>query len=525
MTTVETSGSRTTRVLTRNTTWNYIGFAFNLAANFIIFPFVVRRLGDAAAGIWLLLGSITGYMGLLELGIVPSLTQSIAAASARYELDAVNRAASSAQALLLALGLSALLCLPFARTAAHALAIPPELMAPALTAFQITLVGFVLRMPLATYQGILLGRQRQDRCNQLWIAVAAAKFGAAAVVLGSGRGLVALVAAEMAVHLLAGVLQVRWVYQEVPGLSIAPRHVRREDAARLVSFGGTIMVVTVCSLLIEQTDRLIIAAFLPVAAVTYYAAAWKIYMLAYSLVTTLVQALSPLAADLHARQEHAELSRLVLGMTKFTGALAWPLTLALSLAGGAFLRFWMGDRFVASLPVVQLLATGFLVTSFNHAGYAALVGRRRVAPLIATYFVPQAVLNLVLSLWLVQRWGNVGVAVGTVVPALLLEPVIVRFMLRELRLSMRDFLLVAVWPVTLPAAAFIPLVLAYEALGPGSMWLPVVASLCGALYAKLVWRRLDAGEQHRLLSAVPERLRRWLAFPLRNRPAAEWGSQ
>ena len=73
------------RVLARNTTWNYIGFAFNLAANFVLFPYVVHRLGDAAAGIWLLLGSVTGYMGLLELGIVPSLTQWIAAASARGE--------------------------------------------------------------------------------------------------------------------------------------------------------------------------------------------------------------------------------------------------------------------------------------------------------------------------------------------------------------------------------------------------------------------------------------------------------
>src|SRR5262245_15916804 len=58
-------------VLARNTLWNYLGFAVNLAINFALFPYAVRRLGAGPAGVWLLLGSVTGYMGLLELGIVP----------------------------------------------------------------------------------------------------------------------------------------------------------------------------------------------------------------------------------------------------------------------------------------------------------------------------------------------------------------------------------------------------------------------------------------------------------------------
>ena len=498
------------RVLVRNTAWNYIGFAFNLAANFVLFPYVVHRLGDAAAGIWLLLGSITGYMGLLELGIVPSLTQWIAAASARDERDAVNRAASSAQALLIALGLMALLVLPVAGPVSRTLGIPPDLAGQAMTAFQITLVGFVFRMPLATYQGILLGRQRQDRCNQLWIAIAGAKFIGAAIVLANGGGLIPLVATEMTVHLLAGVLQIRWVYQELPTLSIARRHVNRADASRLLSFGGTLMLINICSLLIEQTDRLVIAAFLPVREVTYYAAAWKLYMLAYTLTTTLAQAVSPLVADLHGRQHHAALRELVIRMTKFSGALAWPLCLSLAFAGGPFLSVWMGERFVAALPVVQVLAGSFIVTAFNHAAYAALVGTRRVSPLVRSYFIPQAALNLLLSVWLVHRFGNIGVALGTFVPALVLQPIFVRFALRELDLPAGVFLKRAVWPVSAPALLFAPLVAAYIALGPDALVLPLVAVVCSVAYMALVWRGTDTEERAEVLAYAPAPLRRWL---------------
>ena len=57
------------RIIARNTAWNYAGFAINLATNLLMFPYVVHHIGDAAAGVWLLFSAVTGYMGLLELGL------------------------------------------------------------------------------------------------------------------------------------------------------------------------------------------------------------------------------------------------------------------------------------------------------------------------------------------------------------------------------------------------------------------------------------------------------------------------
>ena len=63
------------KVLVRNTAWNYVGFLVNLASNLLLFPIAIARMGDAATGIWLLIGSIGGYMGLLQLGIAPAVAQ------------------------------------------------------------------------------------------------------------------------------------------------------------------------------------------------------------------------------------------------------------------------------------------------------------------------------------------------------------------------------------------------------------------------------------------------------------------
>jgi O-antigen/teichoic acid export membrane protein len=501
----------TKRVLARNTAWNYVGFAINLAANLLVFPFVVHRIGDSATGVWLLLSAITGYMGLLELGIVPSLTQAIAASLARGERGAVSRVASSAQAVLAAVGIIALALLPASAAAIRFLGVSAAIQNDALFALRLTIVGFALRMPLAAFQAILLGCQRQDRCNQLWIVIALAKALGAVIVLGTGHGLVGLVSTELTIHLLAGGLQYKWVRQELPDLRLSWRLVSRPDAGRLLSFGSAMLAVSMCSLIIDQTDRVVIATSLPVEMVTYYAAAWKIYMLAYSLTTTFVQAVSPVAGDLFGRDDRVGLRRLFLRSTKFTTLIAWPFVMTLGFSGGFLLKVWMGPRFVGSLAVAQVLMVAFAVTAYNHAGYAVLTGTRRVGPTVLRYFLPQAVLNLVLSVWLVRRIGNVGVALGTTLPALALEYVFLRFVLRELQVSWREVFRKVVAPVAGPAfLSFLPLAFAYTRLDASSPVLFVTAVPCVLLYAAVAWYFLSVDERTELLGYVPAFVRRRL---------------
>jgi O-antigen/teichoic acid export membrane protein len=492
------------RVLKRNTLWNYAGFGINVATNLVMFPLVVRSIGEAAAGVWLLLSSVTGYMGLLELGIVPSLTQTIAALRGRGDGPGVSRAASSSQAVLLLLSGVSLSLSIGAGALVRSLNVPAGLESQAVLAFRIAIVGFALRMPLATYQGLLLGSQRQDRCSQLWIVVGATKFLGAAIVLRLGYGLLGLVAMEMAVHLIAGVLQVKWAFAEIPTLQLSWRLVTRADAVRLLSFGGALLSVAICSLVIEQTDRIVIAAFLSVEEVTHYAAAWKLCVLVYAVTTIVVQPVSPLAAELYGRDDQKGLIDLFQRTSKLALIIAWPFALSLGFAGGFLLHIWMGEAFVGSLPIVQVLLAGFLVTAHNHAGYSVLVGLRRVGPAVRRYFAPQAALNLVLSLWLVRHLGTIGVALGTMLPALALEYFFLSFVLKELRLGWKEFFARAPIPVCASALlAFWPLAITYTQVDVQSPVLPVTAAACSAVYATLIWRSLNATEREDVLDYLP----------------------
>jgi O-antigen/teichoic acid export membrane protein len=509
MTHTSAARSDVRRTLARNTTWNYVGFIVNLATNLLLFPFVVGTVGDAAAGIWLLLGSVTGYMGLLELGLVPSLSLHVAESLGRGTTSEVNRGASTALALLVLLMVVALQMLWLVPGLVGILQVPPAMHESAVAILSVSIAGVALRMPLAAFQALLLGCQRQDRANQLWVGLALAKAVATVGLLVAGFGILAIVTMDAALHLLAGIPQVRWVRRELPDLSVGWRHIDSRLGRRLVAFGGVLLLTGVCSLVIEQTDRLVIAAFLPIAEVTHYSVAFKLYMVAFALSTTLVQAVGPLAALLHGRGDRDGLRALFLRMTKYTAAVAMLFVGTLTFASGALLHVWMGPRYVDTRHIVVILCTSFAVTAFNHAGYSALIGMRRISPMLLRYFVPQAVANLVLSLWLVRSLGIVGVAIGTALPALLLQPVYLAFMLRELGVSWRTFFRDTVLPVVAPAlAAFAPLAALSMHTAPDAAVRLVMAPACCALYLAIFWfGALGLSERAEFITVLTRRTR------------------
>lgn len=496
--------------LVRNTAWNYIGFGVNLLTNVLAFPIVVRHLGDAAAGIWLLLGSVTGYMGLLHLGIVPALAQFVAAGVAAGDVDSVNRRASTSLALLLGAGVIPLALVPFAPTLAAIFQVPDTLRAQAAQALSLGLIGFTLQVPGHVFNAVLNGAQRQDRCSQVWILSNALKATGTIALAVSGYGLVALLYFDVALIIVVGVTLGVVAVRTVPALRLSPRFVHLSDARELAGFGGLLVIGTLSALAVEQTDRLIIGALLPVAMVTYYAAAWKIYMLAFALPTTLLSAVAPMAGALFGTGETDRLRRLFLQASKYGVAATWPVALSLAGTAAILLRAWMGPGFEAHDRVVHVLLAALVVKAHNHAAIAVLTGMRRIRHVTWAYSLPQAVLNIGFSIWLVSEFGIIGAALGTLIPIVLLEYVFLDHVLAVLGVSWTRFLQVVVIPTAIPAlVCFVPLGVGVVMLGALHPALIATAAVCAAGYAAWFWRHsLEPAERSQFWSLAPAGVRR-----------------
>src|SRR5262245_35767517 len=80
----------------KNVLSNWGVFIITLAVTFFQSPFIVRRLGNTYYGLWVLVGSLVGYLGLLDFGVRAAVTRYIARLHTEHADDEASSLISTA---------------------------------------------------------------------------------------------------------------------------------------------------------------------------------------------------------------------------------------------------------------------------------------------------------------------------------------------------------------------------------------------------------------------------------------------
>src|SRR5882762_5714592 len=107
-------------VVARNVLTNWINYFLSGVISFFLSPFIVRHLGDTAYGVWVLLVSLTGYLGFLDLGIRGAVTRYVAKFHTEGNDKQASQTVSSAFGLFLAAA-----CLAFLASGVFAIWLVP----------------------------------------------------------------------------------------------------------------------------------------------------------------------------------------------------------------------------------------------------------------------------------------------------------------------------------------------------------------------------------------------------------------
>jgi peptidoglycan biosynthesis protein MviN/MurJ (putative lipid II flippase) len=107
--------------------------------------------------------------------------------------------------------------------------------------------------------------------------------------------------------------------------------------------------------------------------------------------------------------------------TRATMALFLPIVITLILRGGNFIGLWMGPQYArTSGTVLAILATVLFVAVLNNAAGPIAFGVEKHKT-VAKWAIAEAVANLTLSVILAHFVGIYGVAIGTLIPSLVVH--------------------------------------------------------------------------------------------------------
>lgn len=433
------------RQLARNVVSLYFVRAVGVISAVALFPYIASNVTATEFGIWLLIGSIALVIATSDFGVGTSVVRYVSDALARGDDAETNRVVASTLVFYAAFGVAAAGLLLAAFTVGFGAFNIPEtergttLLAAGVIAGGTLLVG----LPLGTFRQVLVGLHRMDLANAMLLVQVLARVALIVLALEAGFGIVGVVVAEAGAGLIGSVLALILVRRLFTPLSLRHDAMRMSTLRRMASYSLQVFGMSLASVVILQGGTVVIGFLLPVAAVTLYTAAFRIFQVCRDVTGALLQAVAPEASRAAARGDTKALRELLLRGSKFANVVIIALVVPTMLLAEPLLLAWVGPGFVSVAPVVQLLLIGLLVNNNHLVGIGLLTGTGRIGR-VFRYHVVWAASSVALSLLLVPIMGLTGVALGMGLPLLVLEPLYVRIACREAGTGVGAFLRQAV---------------------------------------------------------------------------------
>jgi O-antigen/teichoic acid export membrane protein len=412
------------RLLMTGVFLNWIPFAVAVVVTFFLSPFVVRHLGSATYGVWILSNSSIAYMALLDLGMRGAITQFVAKYHALGQHLESSQAISAAMGFRLVISLMVMIVsLALAALATRIFRIPVELWTAIRWTMIITGLNLSFTLIVGVFNGVLTGIQRFDVTSSL--AVAQVLLGAVGTVavLEAGHGIVMLALTQVAITVGVGVFTIVFCFRAYPEIRLGAS-LDRKTLTDLWRYSSYLFIIAITGQFIYYSDNLIVGAFLSAEAVAFYAIGGKFIEYLGQLSSSLAQTFMPVAASLAAKERPDQLRRLLIQGTRLALFVSLPIAWVLFSRSHTFIGLWMGQQYAqTSGKVLKILLLSAVALSGNRVGGNIVLGLGKHKP-FAVWQTCEAIANLTLSVYLVRKVGIIGVAWGTVIPSLISQLVL-----------------------------------------------------------------------------------------------------
>ena len=430
----------------RNIASNATGYFVHTIVALLLWPFVLATLGGKLNGLWQTIVAVTGYYGLLDLGIRSAVGQYATRYWAQRDLDGVNRTITTALGVMLIVaGLILAASFVLAAFIGALVEVTPEQQQAAVLTLIIMGINVAWTLGTAVLGVATYATRRFDIANAIGIGERLISAGLIYWTLSQGYGIVGLAISVSAAGFVSGIVRAWLAFRLMPGLRISRRYWSRASLRELGGYGFYNFLVNAADRVITNLDAIVISACVSFVAVTRYDNGAKLIPYFIMLVSSIAFTLTPYATACDARGDREALRRLWVEGSRGIFVFAAWIGAGMAFLGGDFLLLWVGpaETTGGELPdsalILQVLAVAAVIRLGMTCGKQICFAVREMR-FLARVSVIEAVTNVVLSVVLVQFFGLLGVAIATLVPMLVvylwIQPV---YIARLLEVDLRRF--------------------------------------------------------------------------------------
>jgi O-antigen/teichoic acid export membrane protein len=403
-------------VLARNAALNLAAEGWIFLVVIVAMPALVHSLGETSFGLFSLAWVVIGYLTILDVGVSKAATKYLSEQLVRKDGTGAKQTIGIALTTNVVLGViggwAFIRVSPLLIRSVFKLS--GELSQEARVVFIIVGLAVPVLLIYGALRAILSSFQCFGKINLVNAVVTTAQWGMACWLALNGYGIVAVVSATVIARSIAVIAYGILLFHLLPDSEKSPRW-KGSGLLKLLRFGSWVSVSQLVGPLLVYLDRILLASFLSLGAVTDYTVPYEAMTRLRIIPTSLVNTLYPAFSERSVDAATAKIHRLYEGSIRYLLLLLLPPIAILVVLGPDILTVWMGPKFAGGTSaVLQILAVGVLLNALAYIPYNVLQALGR-PDLPAKFHVIQLPIHVLLCVLLIPHWGIVGAALANAI--------------------------------------------------------------------------------------------------------------
>lgn len=402
---------------------SYLNFLMGMVANIFVTPHMILSLGDVDYSLYKVMQSFAGPLSMFHLGISTIVTRSIVQFESNAGYTKQEKQNTMALALLASGIMSMLVCIAGiamcrAIPGIYGENYPRDSIEIGQKIFLVFLVSTVVHMMTDAFSGCMVGHEKFAVTTSLQLFRTLLKMFLWGILLKLGTGVFEIACVDLVISVVTFLISIGYttfVLHETPRLYFLDR----QKLWEIGSFGIAILLQAIVNQVNNNVDNMILGAYvMNKAIITMYSSALSIYAIYNSLISVVANFFLPKATRLISKNASGkELTDFVIVPGRFQAILAVACILGFALFGRNFISVWIGEKYMNAYWVALILMIPVTIPLVENAMISILdASLKRVYR--SVILVIMAIMNVVLSIYLVPYLDFWGVAIGTVVSLL-----------------------------------------------------------------------------------------------------------
>jgi O-antigen/teichoic acid export membrane protein len=455
-------------------------------------PVMIRALGNRDYGLWELVMSVIGYMGLLDLGIGSALVRFVAVADGKQDQEDFQRTISTAFAFFLCVGVVAMLVF-------FSLGYSPQVIAGSEikdianlgTVFFLLGLNAALLFPMQVFITTLMGVQRHYFINSTRGVLTIVRAVTTFYMLQHypGKGLVVLAFLTPVFNFVQLVLLVGAIYcdKKLPKLSFLA--VTKEKLKELLSYAAKSATMLVASRLQNQSVPFIISQVIGLSQIVYFVMPNRLIEYASGVSQSLGTPLMPYFGAAVGKGDQKDLLKSWLNTTLALQIVSLAMPVVIFFCGEVFLTLWIGREYaVSGRWVMYILLAGLIADALSSNSFRILQAQSRHGR-IASVWLILSVLSIPIGILGASLWGVTGVTLGTTMVTVVGNLATIKMACSSMGVSLKIYCKETVFRLALPLLLLVVSLMTICKQFPANSYLILVIQLIFGftVYIFAVW--------------------------------------